>query len=252
MNTRPLLALLTVCGLGAAPALAGPIEDAVRNHPDGTIRFQFEAKEGIYGDGRSIIFRDQGEGYWDDCDCEEGPVRVLLEVDDGEVLDLEARVGGRWRPGRGDVDLGEVTPALATAFLLDLVRTGDAHVAEEAIFPATIGRDVEVWSELLLIARDRHRPERVREQAVFWVGQAAAEEATRGLEEIIEDEGELELKKSVVFALSQRPEDQAVASLMRVARTHESAELRKSALFWLGQVDDPRVLALFEEILLAR
>lgn len=46
-----------------------------------------------------------------------------------------------------------------------------------------------------------------------------------------------------------RPGGQGVPALIHVARTSPQAELRKSALFWLGQSDDPRALALFEEIL---
>jgi hypothetical protein len=37
--------------------------------------------------------------------------------------------------------------------------------------------------------------------------------------------------------------------LIRIARASPDPELRKTALFWLGQTEDPRALALFEEIL---
>ena len=59
----------------------------------------------------------------------------------------------------------------------------------------------------------------------------------------------VEVKESAVFALSQQPSDAGIPALIRVARTHASPSVRKKALFWLGQSDDPRALALFEEIL---
>jgi hypothetical protein len=37
-----------------------------------------------------------------------------------------------------------------------------------------------------------------------------------------------------------------------VARTNADPEIRRKAIFWLGQSDDPRVLALFEELLTRR
>src|SRR3989440_12415457 len=50
-------------------------------------------------------------------------------------------------------------------------------------------------------------------------------------------------------ALSQLRRDEGVAALIRIARTHASPSVRKKALFWLGQSDDPRAIALFEELL---
>ena len=90
-------------------------------------------------------------------------------------------------------------------------------------------------------------PLETRRQAVFWLGQAAGEAATRGLDSLAYDGGgELEVRKQAVFALSQRPADEGVPALIRIARSNPHAELRKSALFWLGQSEDPRAIALFE------
>ncbi len=64
--------------------------------------------------------------------------------------------------------------------------------------------------------------------------------------------GVTDVKESAVFALSQQPRDAGVPALIRIARTHPSPGVRKKALFWLGQSEDPRALALFEEILTER
>jgi HEAT repeat protein len=100
------------------------------------------------------------------------------------------------------------------------------------------------------MARDARIGEETRRQAVFWLGQAAGEAATRGLDSIARDNGgNLEVRKHAVFALSQRPAEEGVPALIRIARVNAEPELRKTALFWLGQSEDPRALQLFEELL---
>ena len=72
-----------------------------------------------------------------------------------------------------------------------------------------------------------------------------------GLDSLAADErGDLEVRKQAVFALSQRPADEGVPG----ADPHRpdqpaAASSGRRALFWLGQSEDPRALALFEELL---
>ena len=85
---------------------------------------------------------------------------------------------------------------------------------------------------------------------MFWLGQAATDKAVIGLTDIVDDEdGDIRLREHAVFALSQRPADEAVPALIRIALSHPTPRIRKKALFWLGQSEDPRAIALFEEIL---
>jgi HEAT repeat protein len=242
--------------LGSNELLGQTLAGRVSAAPDGYVRFQYEARPGVCGNGHSISTDGEGRarrGDSDDCDCacEEGPVRIEMQVEDGVVRDLDADVGGSWGTRSGMVtDLGDVPPAEAADYLLALAESSRSGVAEDAIFPATIARGVEAWPRLLRIARNDDVHSKARRQAVFWLGQEASERATEGLESIIQDEDELEVRESAVFALSQRPEEAAVDALIRIARDHEEPELRKRAIFWLGQRgEDPRVLELFEELL---
>jgi HEAT repeat protein len=57
------------------------------------------------------------------------------------------------------------------------------------------------------------------------------------------------VREQALFALSQRPRDEGVPALIRIAKTNKAPELRRKALFWLGQSEDPRALALFEDLL---
>jgi HEAT repeat protein len=103
---------------------------------------------------------------------------------------------------------------------------------------------------LVRLARDRQVPGQTRRSAVFWVSQAAEAAATRGLDALVgEDTIDREVREQAVFALSQRPREEGVPVLIRIAQSHRDPEIRKKAIFWLGQSNDPRALALFEQLL---
>jgi HEAT repeat protein len=178
-------------------------------------------------------------------------VRIALRVQGGKVTRLRAYVGGDWPPAEAGVtSLGTITPAEATRYLLDLAAASDGHVAEAAIFPTTLADSVTIWPDLIRLARNERVPEPARRSAVFWLGQAAGDAATKGLDSLAADDAvDREVRKSAVFALSQQPNSIGVPSLIRIARSNRDPEIRRSAIFWLGQSDDPRALALFEEIL---
>lgn len=243
--------------IGAALLLAGATAlraqsvarriDAVK---DGTIRMAFAARPGVCGNGRNnISVRGHDRDEWAS-DCEEGPVRVALDRSRGKTIALRAYVGGRWR-GTDAVDLGTVPSREAAEWLVQLAESGEM-ASEDAVFPATLADSAEIWPALLRIARNERAPSKARRSAVFWLGQAAGEAATRGLDSIVGDpKGDREVRESAIFALSQRPKDEGVPALIRVVRSNPDPELRKKALFWLGQSGDPRALSLFEELLTA-
>ncbi len=234
--------------------------------PDGIVRLDFAARPGVCGDGRGSISMDCDDGNCGhytvsvnrrdrdevEYDCDPGPVRVSLRVASGHVTSVRTYVGGRWRSTTADgvTDLGTVGAREATAYFLALAAKDSGGSAEHAIFPAILADSVTVWPDLLRIARNERISRRTRSQAVFWLGQAAGEAATKGLTDLVEDRtGDRDVREQAVFALSQRPHDEGVPALIRIARENHDPELRKKALFWLGQSDDPRALALFEEIL---
>jgi hypothetical protein len=266
-----------VCGAGAIVAFAAnmtaqSLAQRIARAPEGTVRFSYAARPGVYGNGRNIITWDcqdgsgkcrsqQINGNMSDVDesdwasaCDSGPVRIALTLRGGAVTDLRAYVGGDWRAGAAGTDLGTVGAREASAYLLTVAAraTTGSRAAEKAIFPAMLADSVAptVWRELLAIARDPAVSRKVRRSAVFWVGQAAGDAATRGLTDLVDDGGtDREVREQAVFALSQRPREEGVPALIRIARENRDPELRRKAIFWLGQSEDPRALALFEELL---
>ena len=261
---RCLVAGLAVLLGAAAPAAAQTLAQRIARAPDGTVHLSYAAREGVCGNGAGSISFDCVNGNcgrrrvdagsdWDDdgaCPCDAGPVRLALEVAHGQVTRLRAYVGGRWRPGSAATDLGVVGAAGAAHYLLDLARSGDGPAAHDAVFPTTLADSVTVWPELVRLARDEQASRRVREQAVFWLGQAAGEAAVKDLTDMVGDDTvDQDVREHAVFALSQQPKEVGVPALIQIARTNRNGAVRRKAIFWLGQSNDPRAIALFEEIL---
>jgi hypothetical protein len=256
--------------LGASPALAqsdlatraAPLAQRVAAVRDGTVRLTFTVRPDVCGDGNNIrivrgdgsrTYRDDGwrrsrDVEWD-VECQTGPGRLAMDVRGGQVQDVRFYVGGRWRAAGSDVtDLGQVPAPQAAGLLLGLAERGTGRAARNAVYPSTIVDSVTVWPSLLKLARDDRAERETRSQAVFWLGQAAGDAATKGLTELADDP-ESEIRDQAVFALSRRPADEGVPALIRIARTHRDPKTRRSAMFWLGNSKDPRAIALFEEIL---
>jgi len=158
-------------------------------------------------------------------------------------------VGGDWDAGAGRVtDLGQVAAPVAAKALLEVAARG--RRADDAILGAMLADSAVVWPDLLALARQGSAPQESRKSAVFWLSQVAGDAATRGLAELAEDNRQdREIRDQAVFALSQLPAEQGVPVLIRLARSNPDPKIRRKAIFWLGQTDDPRALALFEELL---
>lgn len=263
--TRHLMTLTASAALllGATGRVeAQSLADRIARVREGDVRLSFNLRPDVCGYGRTISWsgrntvnfggdrRNRDVDY--DIDCESGPGRLVLAKRDGEIADLRFYVGGRWRESATATDLGMVPAAQAANYLVSLAETHDGRPGRESIFPATLADSAAIWPSLLQLARNERRPRATREQAVFWLGQAAGEAATRGLDDLVGDDTlDREVRKSAIFALSQRREE-GVPALIRVVRTSRDPELRKTAMFWLAQSKDPRALDLIEELLTRR
>lgn len=263
---------LALAGAGAtAPAPSAGQEDLarlVRDAGEARIRLAFPGRPGVCGAGDGILIREADgstlymghrslsrRDEWRDGDppCGTGNIVVDLERDGGEWTDVAVGVvpESRMAPGEpGGRDLGVVPGQAAVDLLLGEAERAEPRLARELILAAALAGDAVTWPGLLDLARDRSLPARTRQSALQWLGREAAEEAIRELGGIVRDRSEAdEIREAAVFALSQLPEQRAVPLLIDVARTSDDARVRGRALFWLADFDDPRVVALFEEIL---
>ena len=253
MRTHTLLAggIIAVLAFAGAAA-AQTIDRRVASAPDGTVRFSFAARPGVCGDGHNVNIQDSRNPDWES-DCDNGPVRTVLTVSGGKVTRVRSYVGGRWRPaGAGVTDLGTVSAPEAANFLLDVASRAPGG-SNEAVFAATLADSAMIWPALVRLAKNDALPRETRRSAVFWLGQAAGAAATSSLDSLASDaRGDRPIREAAVFALSQRPKDEGIPVLIRVAQTDRDPAIRRKAMFWLGQSDDPRALALFENILTKR
>jgi hypothetical protein len=244
---------IVAAGFCAATSLsAQAVAQRLDRVRDGKVRLSYATRPEVCGNGHNINIRHANDDW--EPDCEHGPARLQLTWQRGALVDVDTYVGGRWRASGDEVtDLGVVPATEAADYLLALATRVDGDQAEDLIFPATLADSATVWPRLAEIARDGSAREDVRKSAIFWLGQAAGDQAARTLGDIVDDTGEnVEVQEHAVFALSQLNGSAGVPALLEVARSHRSVKVRRSAMFWLAQSKDPRAIALFEEILRQR
>jgi len=242
-----LLALATATGAVEAQSLAQRAQ--VRN---GKVRLSYATRPEVCGNGRNVnIVRSTDDWV---SDCEHGPARLVLEWRGAILVGVRTYVGGHWRDAGTDVtDLGEVPPAAAADYLLNLARNVPGGVGEDLVFPATLADGVEVWPRLVAMGRDQSLPRDTRKAAIFWLGQTAGDRAVQALGDLVDQGGaDVDVQEQAVFALSQVRDGGGVEPLLEIARRHANPRIRKSAMFWLAQSEDPRAVALFEELLRSR
>ena len=231
--------------------------EAAVSSTDGVARFEFTARPGVWGNGRTWSYSPDaasGGSPGRHCEgCTNGPIRVSVRVEGGVVTEVDSQVGGRWKEsGR---HLGSVAPLAAADYLLGLVERGgaepDVSSREDALQAAVSAPAGEIWPRLLNIARNRTHDADVRKAALFWTAHEAGVRAAGDIEDIaVATDEETEVQEAAVFALTQLPDDRGTEALLRLARQNRNPDIVRSVYFWLGQREDPRVLALFEDILL--
>jgi hypothetical protein len=240
--SRVLVLVLVV----ARPMSAAAQEpDRLGAFREGTVQLSFGVRSGTcWAEDVTVIGTS--------CPCAGSVARVRLQLAGGRVVSFGVRARASAVPlaaDSGGIQLGRIPAADAAKLLLALAARGGA-AGEEVVAAASMADSAAVWPELLELARNTHLAPDTRRAAIFWLSQAAGEAATRGLDSIATDSGtDRALREHAVFALSQRPADEAVPALLRIARNNPDGAIRRKAVFWLGQTDDPRAVALFEEIL---
>lgn len=246
---RRALGALAMTVAGAGQVAGQDLRGRIEGSPDGIVRMSYAAKPGVCGRGENIVQRGNHNDGWES-DCEGGPVRVALEKSGGGIIRVRTYVGGRWKALEGRVtDLGMVSAPRAAEYLLSLAER-TPQLKGDPIMAAVLADSSVSWPALLRMARNTALPRDTRRQAVFWVSQEAGDAATRGLADLAGDaRQDREIREQAVFALSQLPHDDGIPVLIQVARTNKDPEIRRKAIFWLGQSEDPRALALFEELL---
>ncbi len=145
--------------------------------------------------------------------------------------------------------LGQHRSIRNTSYLRDLyVRLDEPELKEKAMFALSQTRSRENAEFLLGIALDDSESVEVRKKALFWSGQMRI--MTQELFDLYDQVTDRELKEQLIFVYSQRRrDDAAIEKLIDIVRNETDIELRRRAIFWLGQTNDPRAVAVLEEII---
>ena len=131
--------------------------------------------------------------------------------------------------------LSQVNTDRALGHLEDILKTtNDDQIADKAIFAISQHRSERASQMLRDYASNPNAEFRLRDKAIFWLGQRRGGENTTFLKELYAKERDDKLKDKIIFALSQQRGNEGW--LMDLAtRQSESVENRKKALFWAGQ-----------------
>ncbi|HEY0972577.1 MAG TPA: HEAT repeat domain-containing protein, partial [Gemmatimonadales bacterium] len=133
--------------------------------------------------------------------------------------------------------LSETRSERATAILEELLRTStDEGILDKAIFALSNQGTPRAREALRGYATRPDGPRRLREKAIFWIGQNGTAEDAAYLRELYGQLDDTELRERVIFALSQKEGVGNERWLMGIVRdASQTPELRGKAIFWLGQ-----------------
>lgn len=252
MNATAWLALAGLAWAHVAPLPAQDVASRVNAVRQGTVRMTYRARPGVCGNAHGTAWmshRDADDGLTDGASgCLSGVVRLSIERADGQTISVRSTFGAPWPSGAAVTNLGDVSPAGAARYLLELARTLGGRNASDAIAGAALADGVHITPELETLVRDANLPTHVRTSALFWLGQDQ-NEPTAELVAMYGSLQPLELREQFVFVLSQRRDDRAVEELMRLAQHAPDPEIRKRSMFWLGQSAEPRAIRFLRDIL---
>ncbi len=137
--------------------------------------------------------------------------------------------------------LTDVRPAESVARLEMFVHgaasaqtEGGEHLSRSALAAVALtdGRPADQAFDRFLGA---DRPEWLRRDAVFWLGEARGRHGLEVLQKLVRDDPNQRMREQAVFALSLSKEPGALSTLIDAAHHNADAEVRGKALFWLAQ-----------------
>lgn len=132
--------------------------------------------------------------------------------------------------------LDDVQPEQSVAYLARQARDRrqDGGPADNALVALALHADASADTELIDMA-SRKSPMDLREDAIFWLGQARGRRGYKELARIADTETDAHILGKVAFSLSQCSVAEAGARLEQLAFEHRDSEVREEAIFWAGQ-----------------
>jgi HEAT repeat protein len=177
--------------------------------------------------------------------CEPGPVRVLLDRADRQIISIRAYVGPE--SALEATDLGRVRAQDAADFLLDIAARSEGRVGRDAIFPVTLADSASIVRGLVALARNQALARETRSSALTYIGRASqpAEALPPGtieaLTAIARDEADnMTVRRQAIATLTRLEHGAGIPMLVDFANQTNSTFLAREAMSALASSGDPR------------
>jgi hypothetical protein len=121
-------------------------------------------------------------------------------------------------------------------FVTNGEAAGEAHesIGKSALTALALHYDPSADGALESFASP-NRPEWLRRETAFWLGEARGAEGLLTLEKMAKTDPSPHVREQVAFALSVSSEPGALTEMIRMAREDSDGHVRGQALFWLAQ-----------------
>ena len=248
----PGLAIASLIAIGATTSLAGAqsLANRVASASGSSVQFSYPARSGVCGDGRTYISTGSGNFYGSystngSDQCVAGPVRVVADVADRNVIALRTYVGGA-NPvvDAAATNLGTVTAADATDYLLGVASRADGRVGRDAIFAAVLADGGDLSARLLDIGRDQNRPLETRRAALSGLSRSDAAQLDRigaTLVQIATNESDAQgVRTTALSVLSRLDHGAGIPPLVNLATGNITSWVGKESMMVLARSGDPR------------
>ncbi len=254
MQRSTVIAALAGLGLAAsASAASNDLESRVTAR-DGWVAYSVPMFAGA--DGPCCFSVNKGTTTQKGCDLDQR--RWSFDSDDGDPAAAEGALAVYLKVAKGRIErvravgsscpvhtatavrwVDPVEPATSVAMLTSFLdrNTGDAQ--EHSLMALAYHADASAMRALAARAEPTHSF-KVREQALFWLGQIRGAEGAGVIQRYAAGDPNPKLRAKAIFALSQSNAPNAYDDILKIARNDSDDEVRGEAFFWLVQTDDPR------------
>lgn len=243
------IALPLAIAASAPLALAQSLANRILSASDRSVQFTYPVRLGVCGDGRTYISTGSGNFYGSFStnaadQCLTGPVRVVADLADKNVIALRTYVGGPATVETGVTNLGTVTSAEAADYLMGVASRADGRVGRDAIFAALLGENVDVTSRLLDIGRDQNRPLETRRAALSGLVRSDSRQLDKigpALVQIATNESDAQgVRTTALSALSRLDHGAGIQPLVQLAGANLTSWVGREAMTVLARSGDPR------------
>jgi HEAT repeat protein len=241
---------LVAIASAVSPALGQSLASRVASAAERSAQFSYPARPGVCGDGRTYISTGSGNyyGFYSSSSveqCQAGPVRVVVDLADRNIVALRTYVGGPSPAAEAGVtNLGTVTPADAADYLLSVASRADGRVGRDAIFAALLGEKVDATARLLAIGRDQNRPLETRRAALSGLASSDAPQLDgigAALVEIATNENDVQgARTQALRVLSRLDHGAGIQPLVQLASGNINSWIGRESMGVLASSGDPR------------